>query len=422
MNKVKISLIGLIIPALILSACASSPTALQVIGEVPQAVVSNTSANSASTSQSSAVTNPSVAAASPVASQTNVDLAALQNAFESVYIKVNPSVVSIEVIEQATPSTGGRRNPFANSTPSTALGSGFVWDTQGHIVTNNHVVSGASSITVTFADGTTVDATVVGTDPNADLAVVKVDVAASELVPVSLADSSQVKVGELAIAIGNPFGLANTMTQGIISALSRTLPVGLDSQTTQTGPSYSIPDIIQTDAPINPGNSGGVLVDMNGELLGVTAAIESSSNSSSGIGFVIPTEIVKLVVPSLISTGAFDHAYLGITGVDMSPDIAKAMNLNTQQKGALIIDVTSGGPADKAGVQASTQPVTIAGQSATVGGDVITAINGQAVNEFADVGTYLLLHAKPGDTVTLTVLRQGKEVKVPVTVGTLPVQ
>jgi 2-alkenal reductase len=200
---------------------------------------------------------------------------AFQGILENVYAQVNPSVVNVEVAVKATSANGLQNTPFGfgNSAPvQQGLGSGFVWDSQGHIVTNNHVVDGADQIRVTFADGTTVDAKRVGTDPNSDLAVIQVNVPASDLHPVTLADSSQVKVGQLAIAIGNPYGLSGTMTSGIVSALSRTLPVGLDSANFGNGPTYSIPDIIQTDASINPGNSGGVLVDDQGQLISVTTA------------------------------------------------------------------------------------------------------------------------------------------------------
>jgi 2-alkenal reductase len=302
------------------------------------------------------------------------------------------------------------------------LGSGFVWDTQGHIITNNHVVDGASKVQVTFSDGMTVDAKVVGTDPNADLAVLQVNVPASQLTPVVLADSTQVKVGQIAIAIGNPYGLAGTMTEGIISGLERTLPVGLDNLTSQQGPTYSIPDIIQTDASINPGNSGGVLVDIQGQLIGVTAAIESSSGSNSGIGFVIPSAIVKKVVPSLIATGSYQHPRLGISGTSMTPDLAKAMGLDSQQNGALVIEVTPGGPAANAGLQASNQTATINGQNVPVGGDVIVAINGQSVKQFDDLSTYLFYNTSIGQTVNLTVLRNGKEQTVKVTLDALPNQ
>ena len=390
-----------------------------------------------SNSPSTAVTvkspEPVVDTSKPVitgAVATSASLSDLESSFESIYQAVNPSVVSISVTIGSTNTTSNNgRAPgfpfgFGNNQGAQpvqqALGSGFVWDSNGDIVTNNHVISGATTIDVTFSDGTIVPAKLVGADPNADLAVVKVSVSADKLHPIIPSDSSQVKVGQIAIAIGNPYGLSNTMTQGIISALARSLPVGLDSQTAQTGPTYNIPDIIQTDAAINPGNSGGVLLDDQGRLIGVTAAIESSANSNSGIGFVIPSNIVQKVVPALISTGSYKHPYLGISGTTLTPELSSAMNLPAGQQGALIVDVTSGGPADKAGLHASTKQVVIGGQQTVVGGDVIVAINGQPIKQFEDLASYLFDNTKVGDTITVTVLRSGKQQDVKVTLGALP--
>jgi serine protease Do len=364
--------------------------------------------------------------ARPAQSVTAADLVTQQTAFQQIYTKVNPSVVNIQVIEQATTAASGRRNPLGNApqsqAPAMALGSGFVWDKQGNIVTNNHVVNGASRITVTFADGTTVDAKLVGVDPDSDLAVINVSVPADKLVPVEVADSTKVSVGDIAIAIGNPFGLAGTMTQGIVSGLERTLPAGSDANTSPTGAGYSIPDIIQTDASINPGNSGGVLVDIDGKLLGVTAAIESSSNSSAGVGFVIPSAIVNKVAPALIKSGKATHSWLGLSASTLTPDVATAMNLKADQKGALIVTVTPSSPTAKAGLQGSSQTATVNGEQLPVGGDVITAINGQAVQHFDDVISYLFSNTNPGQTITLTILRGGQQQDVQVTLAERPAQ
>lgn len=291
-----------------------------------------------------------------------------ETALENVYAQVNPSVVAIEVVTQqsassrtpAVPGFRGQQPQLPQAPIQQALGSGFVWDAQGNIVTNNHVVADATRITVTFADGTIAQAELVGADPDSDLAVVKVDLPANQLRPVQVADSNQVKVGQFAIAIGNPFGEQNTMTTGIVSALGRTLPAG---SAAAQGPSYTIPDIIQTDAPINPGNSGGVLLNSDGKVIGITAAMESSTRSSSGVGFAIPSAIAQKVVPALIKTGHFDHPYLGISGGTLAPSLAQAMNLKADQRGALVGSVTRGGPAEKAGLRGSTQPATIDGQS-----------------------------------------------------------
>jgi serine protease Do len=351
-----------------------------------------------------------------------------EQTLENVYTQVNPSVVNIQVVSQASSSIQMPQlpgNPFGFGNPGSgnvqeALGSGFVWDDQGHIVTNNHVVNGATSISVTFSDGTILDAKLVGADPDSDLAVIQVENSTNLPKPIEVADSSQVKVGQLAIAIGNPYGLSGTMTTGIISALSRSLPVGLDNSLLQQGPTYTIPDIIQTDAAINPGNSGGVLVDTQGRLIGVTSAIASSVGANAGIGFVIPSTIVQKVVPVLIKSGSYDHPRLGISGTSMTPDIAQAMNLDAQQKGALVIDVTPNGPADKAGIQGSAKSVTIQGQQTNVGGDVIIAIDGQSVKSFDDLASYLYTNTEVGQTVTLTVLRQGQQKQIEVTLGSIP--
>jgi serine protease Do len=367
--------------------------------------------------------------AAPETAPITVDpaLASMQNDFEQVYNTVNPSVVNIQVVINNSSNTAQlfQGSPFGFSNPQQqapqqALGSGFVWDSQGHIVTNNHVVEGADKITVVFPDGSTAQAKLVGTDPNADLAVIQVNVPTSQLFPVQLADSNQVKVGQIAIAIGNPFGLSGTMTTGIISGLSRSLPVGLDSLNGQSGPVYSIPDIIQTDAAINPGNSGGVLVNTQAQVIGVTAAIQSSTNSNAGIGFVIPASIVQRVVPALISQGHYDHPWLGISGTSLDYDLAQAMKLDTNQKGILVIDVTPNSPADKAGITGSTTQVTINGQQAVVGGDIITAIDGTPIQKFEDLSSYLINNTQVGQTVTLTIIHQGKEQAVKVTLGTLP--
>jgi 2-alkenal reductase len=275
---------------------------------------------------------------------------------------------------------------------------------------------------VTFWDDTVATAKLVGADPNSDLAVIQVNVPTSKLTPVQLTDSTKVKVGQLAIAIGNPFGLQGTMTQGIISGLSRTLPVGLDNQSTQQGPTYSIPDIIQTDAAINPGNSGGVLVDDQGNLIGVTAAIASSAGSNSGVGFAIPSAIVEKVVPSLINTGTYQHPWLGISGTTLTSDLAQAMNLSQSQQGSLVIDVTPNGPADRAGLRGSGQSATINGHQTPIGGDIITAINGQPVKTSEEMASYLFDRTQVGQTASLTILRSGHEQQVKVTLGVLPAQ
>ena len=424
----------LLISMLFLSACSGVSAAISdVTSQIDIAMAATgastqpaSNASKGTTSSSASTSTGSSMAASPASTGGSDILAAYESALENVYATVSPQVVNITVLSPATSSDfqniPGLNGDSQSQTPqfSHALGSGFIWDTNGNIVTNNHVVEGATKIDVTFSDGTTVPATVVGTDPYSDLAVIKVDVSADKLHPVTIADSTQVKVGEIAIAIGNPYGFEGSMTVGNVSGLGRDLP---SSQVDQnSGATYSIPDVIQTDASINPGNSGGVLVNDQGEVIGVTSAIESASGSSSGIGFAIPAEIVSKVVPSLISTGKYEHPYLGISGNNMSPDIAQAMNLPADTRGALVQQVAPGGPAEKAGLQSSATTVTINGSDGTVGGDIITAIDGQTVNSMSDIIAYLAIHTQVGQTVNLTVLRNGQTQTVEVTLGTRPTQ
>jgi S1-C subfamily serine protease len=359
-------------------------------------------------------------------------LAAYQGTLENLYASVSPSVVNIRVVQKVDATSADTTQipgfPFFNVPPQgqlpqghpqqqyqSALGSGFVWDTNGDIVTNNHVISGAEKIEVTFSDGTIVPATLVGADPDSDLAVVKVDVAAEKLHPVQMGDSNVVKVGQLAIAIGNPFGLEGTMTTGIISALGRSLPASENAAS-----SYTIPDIIQTDAPINPGNSGGILMDAQGQVLGVTSAIESPVRANAGIGFAIPAAIVKNVVPVLIKDGKYVHSWIGISGVTLVPDLANAMKLDKAQRGALVEEILPNSPAEKSGLKGSSQKVTIDGQDTNVGGDVITAIDNQPVTEMSDVIAYLARSTQVGQKVTLSIIRDGKQQTVDVTLAARP--
>jgi S1-C subfamily serine protease len=415
-----ISTVVLIVAMLALSACSSIAQAANIFNNAPVTVPQIPAAATPSSAQAAAPTSPQAAAPVTAPLQQNGLLSTYETTLESIYSQVSPSVVSIQVVDGNTPASsqdGGFGSPQSN-VPQQALGSGFVWDTQGHIVTNNHVVDGATSVEVTFMGGKTVTAKIIGTDPYSDLAVIQVNPSGLTLNPVTLGDSTQVKVGQMAIAIGNPFGLQNTMTNGIVSGVSRTLPSDLSGNA--TGPTYSIPDIIQTDAAINPGNSGGVLLNDQAEVIGVTSAIESGSGSNSGIGFVIPAAIVKQVIPILISTGHFDHPYIGISGTDLTPDLASAMGLNPDTQGALVGEVSSGGPAANAGLQPSTKSVTINGLNTTVGGDVITAINGTAIKGMDDLIAFLNDNTKVGDKVTLSVLRNGKSISVDVTLVARP--
>jgi S1-C subfamily serine protease len=425
--KQKISLLSLSILVILMLTACSGTTSLAV-------KQSTDLTGQAAQVQSVAAAVPvrSAAATATLAAPVTLSsggLSAYESALEEIYTRVNPSVVNIRVVQQqsglssgsqSSPSFGLPGNPGNSGQQySQGLGSGFIWDTLGHIVTNNHVVDGASKIEVMFADGTIVPAELVGADPDSDLAVIKVDVAAEQLTPVQVADSTQVKVGQIAIAIGNPFGLENTMTVGIVSALGRSLPAGT---TSSSGSSYSIPDIIQTDAPINPGNSGGVLVNGQGQLIGVTAAIESPVQASAGIGLVIPSSLVQRVVPELIKAGKYEHSYLGVTIATLTPDMATAMKLDAAQRGALIVEIASGGPAEKAGLQGSSDQITVDGQQVPVGGDVITAIDGQPVKSKEDLIAYLAEQTAVGQKVALTILRGGSEQSIDATLAARPAQ
>ena len=337
-----------------------------------------------------------------------------------LYEQVNPSVVNIVVATRLTsmggrtpsPGSGGSDEPVQRGE-----GSGFVYDTQGHIVTNNHVVAGADEVRVTFSDDVSALAKVVGTDPDSDLAVIKVEVSASELRPLTIGDSDALKVGQRVVAIGNPFGLEGTMTTGIVSALGRLLSAG---SATTSGGRYSIPDIIQTDAAVNPGNSGGPLLNLRGEVVGVTSAIESTVGSFSGIGLAIPASIVKKVVPALIRDGRYEHPWLGISAVSLSPALAEAMGLPESQRGVMVAMVTPGSPADKAKLRASEQTVRVDGQEMPADGDIIVGIDNETVKKYDDLITYLTRRTEVGQKVVLSVLREGKVIQVEVTLAARP--
>lgn len=354
----------------------------------------------------------------PLQVQSPNNPAAAQDALVALYQNAIPGVVAIQVIT----AQGG------------ALGSGFVYDTQGDIITNYHVVDGAQNnkAEVDFQSGYKTYGTVIGTDLDSDLAIIKVNAPASELHPLTLGDSSAVKVGQTVVAIGNPFGYNGTMTVGIVSGLGRTLDSqhatpnnGNGTQTPTTGATfYTAGDIIQTDAAINPGNSGGPLFNLNGEVIGVNRAIQTTNFTStgepvnSGIGFAIASNILKRVVPVLISSGKYDYPYLGVSSMSsMSLDEIQALGL-TQDTGAYVTEVVAGGPADKAGIKAGTQPTSIQGLNA--GGDLIIAIDGHPVQQFDDMLAYLIENKNAGDTVTLTVLRGTQKLDITITLGKRP--
>lgn len=422
----------LLVAVILLTACSIPTTNIQKQAEEALQSVADTF-DQGDTGNATVEAKPMAQATSlPSLSSSEVTslLAAYEESLTKVYEDVNPSVVNIRVLADIPtvvmeiPSIPG--NPFnfpgmpespedpdqqipENPQLQEGLGSGFVWDKQGHIVTNNHVVDQAKKIEITFSDGTIVPAEVVGKDPYSDLAVLKVELPSEQLKPVELFDSHQVKVGELAIAIGNPFGYEGTMTVGIVSAIGRNLPA---TEGNLSGPTYSIPDIIQTDAPINPGNSGGVLVNEQGQVLGVTFAIESAVQSNSGIGFVIPSSIVNRVVPTLIAKGHYEHPYLGISGISMTPDLATAMDLDESQRGVLIGEVMPNSPAEKSNLQGSEEKATIDGQDVSVGGDVIVAIDDNEIKGMDELIAYLANNTEIDQKVSLTILRDGEKMDV----------
>lgn len=315
----------------------------------------------------------------------------LQDALIEVYQAVNPSVVYI-------------LNAVGSS------GSGFVYDTEGHIVTNNHVVSGGSSYEVVFSNGDRASAELIGTDVDSDLAVIKVDELPAAVQPLPLAEAGSLLVGQFVVAIGNPFGEQGSMSFGIVSGLGRSLP---SQRTLTTGSTYSLPEVIQTDAPINPGNSGGPLLNLEGEVVGINAAIASQTGENSGVGFSIPVAAVWKVIPSLIQDGSYTYPYIG-AGFDAEVSLTELSVYGLDQtQGAYVVSVSPGSPASLAGLQA-------ADQSTGKGGDLIVAINGKPIQDFNDLNTFLVFEASPGETIDLTIIRAGERINLPLTLGERP--
>jgi len=355
--------------------------------------------------------------------QNDSSLTGDQEALAALYDAIAPSVVNIQVQStssaSALPQIPGLPLPEGDLPLQRGEGSGFIYDNEGHIVTNNHVVAGAQKVIVNFNNGMWARAEVVATDPQADLAVIKVTPPEGmEWRPLALAEDNGLKVGHMVIAIGNPFGLQGTMTTGIVSALGRGFPVGSFG----TG-RYTLPDVIQTDAAINPGNSGGPLLNLDGEVVGVNFAIESQTRQNSGVGFVIPASIVKRVVPALIEDGAYKYAYLGLEGSTISADLAEALDMPDNTLGVYVAGVVPGGPSAQAGLKGGSRTVTgPGGAELRVGGDIVTAIDDMPVVRFEDLVSYLVTKATPGQTVTLTVARGDEKLQLDVTLGERPTQ
>jgi 2-alkenal reductase len=334
--------------------------------------------------------------------------------FVNIYERVNPSVVNIEVVSQTSLS-----NSF------NASGSGFVYDLDGHIVTNAHVVRDAREIIVTFSDGHVADARLVGMDDFSDLAVIRVDGERERLVPVTIGDSGQLKVGQHIVAIGNPFGLQSSMTVGYVSATGRALPSEelVNLQRNSTG-RFNNPSIIQVDASINPGNSGGPVLNLDGEVVGVATAIRTETGIFQGVAFAVPSNTLKRIVPQLIADGRVRYPYIGISSPDSSNGVTVAAMAETfnfaVDSGVLVSEVLEDSPADDAGIRGGNRTETFRGQPVRLGGDIIVAVDGLFVSDLDELLAYLVDNIAPNDTVILTVVRGNETLEIPVVVGERP--
>lgn len=360
-------------------------TTLSACGSVPQ-VETNLSAGGLEITANQSEVIP-IAYAPTQLAPSSIDL---QSSLVSVYQRANPAVVYILT--------------------ATGSGSGFVYDTDGHIVTNNHVVSAGNYYEIVFASGDRQRGSLVGVDPDSDLAVLKVEKLPAGVTPLPLADIDNIQVGQIVVAIGNPFGEQGSMSMGIISGVGRSLP---GQRTTNSLSTYSLPEVIQTDAPINPGNSGGPLLNLDGEVIGVNSAIASDTGTNSGVGFSIPVSAVQKIVPSLIQHGKYEYSYMGV-GFDNEITLDEQASYGVNQtQGAYVLNVNPGSPADLAGLSPAD---TRTGQ----GGDLIIAIDGNPVNNFAELNSYLVFHTSPGQTVEMTILRGGRTISLSMTLGARP--
>ena len=331
------------------------------------------------------------------------DLANVDQVLTTLYERVNPGVVTI----------------IATTRQGEGSGSGFVYDYEGHILTNYHVVKDAETIEVDFASGKKIYGDVIATDVDSDIAVIHVDMPAAELVPLSLGDSDQLKVGQMVVAIGNPYRLTSTMTLGVVSAKGRIL----DSlRSTEDFTSYTAGDLIQTDAAINPGNSGGPLINLAGQVVGINRAIRTSGTTlegwavNTGIGYAVSINIVKRVVPVLISKGSYDYPLIGISSSSNELTLSMWKKIShTVTSGVYVVSVTPGGPADRAGLVGGSQATDVQGFYS--GGDIITAVDGLPVNIYGDLISYIFKNKSPGDVIVLTIIRNDREMEVPLTLG-----
>jgi S1-C subfamily serine protease len=373
----------------------------------PVSTATPTLAPSATVSPLPTPTPPPPAPTSPPPAPSS-SLIALQDEVVGVYQSAGPGVVHIT-------SRSYTYDFFFNPVPQEGTGSGFVYDTEGHIVTNFHVVEGAEELSVTLADETVLPAQVIGTDPSNDLAVIKVDAASDALRPIPLGQSEGLQVGQFVVAIGNPFGLERTLTVGVISALGRII---------ESPDNRFIGEIIQTDAAINPGNSGGPLLDLSGRVIGVNTAILSTSQSSAGIGFAVPVNTVHRVVPELIAQGRYPHPWLAASMLSLTPrwvEILRQAGMDVPvEHGILVIETAQGSAVERAGLRAGEQMVRVGRQILPVGGDIIVAVNGQPVQDSRDLTIYLETKTRVGDTVELTIIRDGQEERLEVPLDQRP--
>jgi S1-C subfamily serine protease len=309
----------------------------------------------------------------------------------------------IEIFEKSEPGVV-RVNVQRSETSDVVngVGSGFVFDKKGHIITNAHVVKDAKKVVVTFLDGRSYNAELIGVDEYTDMAVLKVNADLALLRPLLIGDSSNLKVGEAITAIGNPFGLSGSMTSGIVSQLGRLLP---------SGAGYSIPDVIQTDAAINPGNSGGPLLNMRGEMIGINTAIQSATGEFTGVGFAIPSQTVAKIIPTLIEKGEYKHPWIGISGRDIDPDMAKVLELK-DAVGFLVVTVIENSPASKAGLIGSEKTIQVEGVNYAVGGDIILSVDGIEVRKIADILIHLQRAKTVGDEMILEILRDNRTTNI----------
>ena len=341
-------------------------------------------------------------------------VAAHEQVFIGVYTDVVPSIVQIRTSRKIDSQLDV---PFMLEADPEDLfqrsgGSGFVWDESGHIVTNHHVVADADRVIVMFSDGSEDEAQILGSDPDSDLAVLKIDNSNTDLFPVTLGSSSEVNVGQIAIAIGSPFGQDFSITSGIVSAVGRTIRSG-NSQ-------FSIPKVLQTDAPINPGNSGGPLLDRKGRVIGVNTQIISNTGASSGIGFAVPIDAAKRVIPELIQTGSYKYSWLGISGTSLSPDILELMALPEGTTGALIVEVMPDGPAEQGGLIPGDSITTVEGMDYRLGGDIIVSVDGTNIKDMNHLISYLIENTKASDVINVAVLRDGVEQILQIELGERP--